>query len=471
MTIRTALALTTAGLALAPAAASAATLTVAGDSLQYTAAPGETNSVYYTRDYGQAPGTITIGDLAGDITYPGDRCEEDNGSVRCTGVTGTIRLDLGDGNDSAGQPSGDTLENRVEVHGGPGDDQLKAPIKGTGPTALFGDDGADTLKGAAGADELHGGAGSDTLDGFGASDALHGDDGDDILDGDSYQAAAADVIDGGAGTDRVGGWTGPTPQDHPPVSVSLDGAANDGRAGESDNVTNVERLTSNVSGSFTLSDAADTIDVWANLDSGASTIKTAGGNDAIRGGTFEETIDAGPGDDRIEAGYGNDTIVAGPGRDTVIGDKAAPDCGMFESCSLPYGDDTIDVRDGEVDSVSCGVGNDRVLADTDDTVAPDCETVQRGGAVILDPGARTTCTMTARRRGRVVTVKGVVKGLADAEGTTVIVRLTSNGRRKAVSRELLDGRARFTARLRTKARRKLVVRATVAGTSTKARVR
>ena len=41
------------------------------------------------------------------------------------------------------------------------------------------------------------------------------------------------------------------------------------------------------------------------------------------------------------------------------------------------GNDTINTRDGERDTVTCGPGRDRVRADRIDTVARDCEIVQR----------------------------------------------------------------------------------------------
>jgi hypothetical protein len=39
----------------------------------------------------------------------------------------------------------------------------------------------------------------------------------------------------------------------------------------------------------------------------------------------------------------------------------------------------VDAVDGEVDSISCGAGSDRVAADPADVVAPDCEQVERRG--------------------------------------------------------------------------------------------
>ena len=56
-------------------------------------------------------------------------------------------------------------------------------------------------------------------------------------------------------------------------------------------------------------------------------------------------------------------------------------------CTEPYGNDTVDVRDGEPDTVDCGWGQDIVYADAVDTVAPDCETVIRSGGPAPSSGA------------------------------------------------------------------------------------
>jgi Ca2+-binding RTX toxin-like protein len=56
------------------------------------------------------------------------------------------------------------------------------------------------------------------------------------------------------------------------------------------------------------------------------------------------------------------TLDAGTGGDTVAGSN---------------GSDTILLRDGTVDTVTCGAGNDLVVADTVDAVAANCERVIR----------------------------------------------------------------------------------------------
>ena len=62
-------------------------------------------------------------------------------------------------------------------------------------------------------------------------------------------------------------------------------------------------------------------------------------------------------------GGGNDRLFAGLGRNRLSGGG---------------GDDRLSARNGMVDRLLCGGGNDRVVADDDDRVAADCERVRRG---------------------------------------------------------------------------------------------
>lgn len=103
------------------------------------------------------------------------------------------------------------------------------------------------------------------------------------------------------------------------MTISLDGRADDGQAGEGDNV-------------------------------GADVEEAVGGTGADRiAGNAAANV--------LRGSSGPDVILAGAAPDRVEGDE---------------GDDTIDTRDGGYDSVDCGPGTDTVLADLgDDTVA--CE--------------------------------------------------------------------------------------------------
>jgi Ca2+-binding RTX toxin-like protein len=73
-------------------------------------------------------------------------------------------------------------------------------------------------------------------------------------------------------------------------------------------------------------------------------------------------VAGGAGDDFVRGGDGADRIDGGSGRDTIQGGR---------------GDDVIRAADGQSDTISCGPGHDRVLADRTDRVASDCERVKR----------------------------------------------------------------------------------------------
>ncbi len=139
-----------------------------------------------------------------------------------TGIT-AVSIDGGDGNDtidtSAVGVSADTLSGGGGGGGG-----------GSTPTSLD-----VTLIGGAGNDSLTAGAGDDSLNGGADNDTLTGGAGDDTLDG----GIGADSISGGMGID-----TADYSSRVNPVSVTLDGVANDGEVGEGDNIpADVEVIT------------------------------------------------------------------------------------------------------------------------------------------------------------------------------------------------------------------------------------
>ena len=86
---------------------------------------------------------------------------------------------------------------------------------------------------------------------------------------------------------------------------------------------------------------------------------TGGGGTEDRG---DDRLDGGRGDDVLSGGHGYDTVTGGPGRDRLSGGP---------------GRDRLEARDGRRDSVRCGSGRDRVIADQLDRVAADCERVSR----------------------------------------------------------------------------------------------
>jgi len=222
-----------AALAVVPAAASAGTIAYEGDTLVLRAAPGEANSVTLS---GEEPGRLALSDAALHA-FPADRCRQDDPSyaVQCD-VPRAVRLELGDRDDrlvvSHTAPAG--LE--VTGLGGDGRDELKA-IDGQTRITFDGGAGADVLRSEGGADVLRGGADADELAGGPGADVLEGGDGDDELTGDACGAAAPDVLDGGPGRDTLTDWGDCGPgSDRRPVSVSVNGKADDGRPGEGDDV-------------------------------------------------------------------------------------------------------------------------------------------------------------------------------------------------------------------------------------------
>src|SRR5207248_9119386 len=166
---------------------------------------------------------------------------------------------------------------------------------------------------------------NDTLKGGSASDWLFGNTGDDTLDG----GLGADLLSGGDGND-LADYSSRTNA----VTISLDGKPGDGEAGENDNVSSsIENVT------------------------------TGSGNDAITGSAFANTLSGGPGNDTIAGAGGDDTLDGGLGQDSLDGGD---------------GNDRLASRDTALDAVVCGAGTDSVTADRLDTIAADCEQVDRG---------------------------------------------------------------------------------------------
>ena len=82
----------------------------------------------------------------------------------------------------------------------------------------------------------------------------------------------------------------------------------------------------------------------------------------------------------LNAGFGNDVVTGGPGQDTIFADATSASCGWYSyTCKIPFGNDIVNAKDGEADTIDCGVGNDTAIVDAIDTVA-NCENVDTTGA-------------------------------------------------------------------------------------------
>jgi len=102
-----------------------------------------------------------------------------------------------------------------------------------------------------------------------------------------------------------------------------------------------------------------------------------GGNERRPQGGDKNLV-GGPGNDGVFGGKGTDNVLGGSGNDVADG-GSAPDKILGGD-----GNDVIDPfnRPAKRDLVTCGSGFDRVLADREDVVAPDCERVAVGLAAV-----------------------------------------------------------------------------------------
>jgi Ca2+-binding RTX toxin-like protein len=184
-------------------------------------------------DAGSAPdGADTfIGDLDDTLDYTGrntdltlnlqtgTRLGEAGEGDQATGF-GTVKA--GNGSDTIiGSPLGEILV------GGPGNDLIRG---GGGADRLDGGDGNDRLTGNAGPDTLVGNGGNDVLRGLGGADTESGGPGADTFNQDAA-ANGRDVLSGGTGVDTADYSARGTA-----LLIDLDNVADDGAAGEKDNV-------------------------------------------------------------------------------------------------------------------------------------------------------------------------------------------------------------------------------------------
>jgi hypothetical protein len=459
----------------APAYASKAELSPDGRYLDVTeSAPGTVDDIVASL---HREGGRQVVHLFGDVTA-GTGCTRDDysGTTKCSDPELQVRVSLGAGNDRLQLSESFTDitfgDGSMVADLGAGDDTFLS--RDTNATVVAqGGPGNDTFEGGINVDHFFGGEGDDKLDGGPkGGDDLHGEGGNDTLKGDhpSDHGIFADVLDGGAGVDTLTDYVySGDPGSAPPISVTLDGQANDGRAGENDNVVTVERIVSSSAGSFTGDDAAN--EFVAPEVGAAGVLIGLGGNDTlIAGDAHGDKVDGGAGDDLIEGGFGDDTLVGGPGRDTVNGDRKSR-CNEYHCDYLGLGNDTIDVRDGAIDSVTCGVGTDRVIADADDVVAADCESVERAAGTGGPPSKTGDAPQTSLTVKKAKLAKALKSGLTvTVSGVTGKVKLTAKQGKKTVasgSASAKNGKAtvklKFTKAAKQALKRKKTVTLKVTG--------
>jgi Ca2+-binding RTX toxin-like protein len=263
----------------------------------------------------------------------------------------------------------------VEIFLGDLNDFASISPKFSGETTVDGEDGADELEISAGCESeglvcnllLRGGPGNDTLTAVNAFALLDGGAGGDSMEGRGgrvdYRARAN------------------------PVVVDGDGVADDGEAGEGDNVSSNVDVVLGGSAGDTFTDVVEAAGRGGNdtfISTGAEGMFCHGGsgNDVLIGGVHADFCSGGPGDDELNGrggaddlggGRGADTIRGGAGRDFLSGgsgdDLLIGGDGREFAISGGRGDDTLRARDGLRERVEGGRGSDRARVDRIDAVS------------------------------------------------------------------------------------------------------
>lgn len=313
------------------------------------------------------------------------------------------------------------------IFSGPGDDSIRT---GTGNDIVDTGQGDDTVNADEGNDVVATGAGDDDGDGDEGADLVNTGTGRDDIDDEPGFNDGADLLDGGpGGSDEIEYDSGVTG-----VSISMNAQADDGHAGEGDQLLGFEDLNG--------TDQDDTV----NADGADNTIMTGEGNDVINAGAGDDEVTPGLGNDVLDAGEGNDEayqfgptdgadlLNGGPGTgdattfgdgegdnldpvtinqdgvandghagegdnlsgfeglagtdgpDTIVGDAASNVIEGFagndslvgaagnDSLLGGPGDDLINALGGR-DDVECDTGSDSAVVNAEDIVDPNCERV------------------------------------------------------------------------------------------------
>ncbi len=355
---------TTVAAIAAPGLAGAATVEVVVDqsthTLAFTAGAGEVNTVTLAL-VGQLgdPNTYSVTDSSSPIVA-GAGCSGGGpaGSTAtcplprsvaacvirgCPGfpsVYPRIVLDLGEGDDSldsTAMPAGDGGIGpfSIQANGGPGADTFTDGVAhlnfdpGTGADVVNAGDGYDRVEASAGA--------PDEADVYDLGEAPY-----DYI---TYRAATY------------------------PVSISLDGIANDGAPGEADQVLGADDASGGAANDVLIGEPdADILSGFGGDD----LIIGGGGNDLLTGDIGDDTIQGEAGRDRLHADAGDDLLSGGSGRDFVQGYAGSDRLKGGFGSDLLVGATSV-TRDGEVDRLDCGPSRDRRAYVGPEDVVRNCE--------------------------------------------------------------------------------------------------
>jgi Ca2+-binding RTX toxin-like protein len=295
-----------AALAVFPAAASAATVTVNGTAI--TVAGDATDE------------TITIADAGGFITVDG---------------APTTAL------------ANDTFD--LTVNAGAGADTVRVNTAALRTVTVNGDAGNDAITGSPDNDILNGGNDLDTLNGAAGNDRISGNDANDTMNGDAGNDVMVwnpgdddDVMNGGAG----GGDDAELNGGNNPESFAAAPAGNRVR---------FERLSP---APFVLDVGPDTERLVLNANGGDDTMASNPATPTamlLNGGTGLDRMSGGANADAINGGDDNDTLDGGPGIDRIVGDRGD------DAMDGAAGDDTLVWNNGDGSDVMDGrLGLDKI---------------------------------------------------------------------------------------------------------------
>jgi Ca2+-binding RTX toxin-like protein len=312
------------------ARALAGTVTLSGAVLEYSAADGEANRVFVEE---VSHAGFEVLDITATVA-PGPGCTSVNPheAFCAKSATGTVE---------------------IHVLTGDMDDFIQIGAANYSKAHLEAGEGADELQG-----------------GWGHENIMEGGLGPDIFHGHGFgEFESYDVVDYSART--------------APLTVTAgDGLANDGQAGEDDQVGRDVNAIWGGSGADTLSGKGldffglggdDKITVSNNAfayggDGNDELSFLAGGTGwvILHGGAGRDVLRGGPRDDSLYGDVGNDVLRGGAGPDFLLGALGADEIvgeGGFDLLVGGSGPDTIEARDHATDRVQGGDGHDRARVD------------------------------------------------------------------------------------------------------------
>ena len=332
-----------------------------------------------------AQGATLDGDcFVGYVINLGNGTNDNNLNTDCT-VPATLSITAGSGNDLLrGGPPGTSST----IFAGSGNDHVNPSgidNIGNGNDVIHGGEGDDRVSGYGGNDQVYGEGGNDKLLGGTGNDIEDGGSGDDYIgfhslsdNGENDQGA--DTLRGGSGYDNLhlDGHSGG-------MAISLDGQANDGSAGEGDNVGSDIESILGTSGTDVFRGTAgpDRFDGGA---AGRDDIRGGGGDDTLIGGSGDNFLYGEAGNDQVEGRYGIDRVDGGSGRDRLFGD--------IDGCTGNYCDpdpgDALFARDGEADLVACGGAGTAQIDQFDLLAGRGCNSVDRQNVAAAGRLAKAT---------------------------------------------------------------------------------